>query len=136
MLSRSPLSRIGQLVGGRYRIETVLGQGGMGVLFVAEHAFTQRKVALKLLHAEREELTELRARFLSEARTAAAVRHPNVVDVLDMGIDEDGVPFLVMELLAGESLDKRLHDQRRLSPEKVLLHLLPIVGALATLHDA
>lgn len=128
---------VGQVVGGRYRIESLLGSGGMGVLYVAEHLFTHRRVALKLLHPERgDDLEQLQARFLSEARTAAAVRHPHVVDVLDMGTDEQGMPFLAMELLEGFSLDQLLKAEKELSPEQALAWLLPVIGALAVLHDA
>src|SRR4051812_38510419 len=127
----------GRIVGGRYRIESLLGSGGMGVLYVAEHVLTRRKVALKLLHPSRDdELEQVQARFLSEARTAAAVRHPHVVDVLDMGTDERGLPFLVMELLEGLSLDRAVLNEGSLSPELTLAYLLPIAGALAVLHDA
>ncbi|MFT3928470.1 MAG: protein kinase [Myxococcales bacterium] len=128
---------VGQVVGGRYRIESLLGSGGMGVLYVAEHLFTHRRVALKLLHPERgDDLEQLQARFLTEARTASAVRHPHVVDVLDMGTDEEGMSFLVMELLEGFSLDRLLKAEKQLSPSQALAWILPIMGALAVLHDA
>jgi serine/threonine-protein kinase len=129
-----PESRLGHVVGGRYRVISVLGRGGMGVLYTAEHQLTHRRVALKLLHPEHEDLPDLHARFLTEARTAAAVRHPNVVDVLDMGVDTDGSPFLVMELLEGSSLDKTLLERGHLSPTVAIEWLLPILGALSTLH--
>src|SRR4051812_40828279 len=113
----APELTAGRIIGERYRIESPLGSGGMGGLYVAEHPFTRRKVALKLLHTSRDDdLVQLQARFLSEARTAAAVRHPNVVDVLDMGTDERGLPFLVMELLSGRSLDRELMTEGSLSP--------------------
>src|SRR5262245_36642701 len=101
----------------------------MGVLYVAEHLFTHRRVALKLLHPELgEEGAQLQARFLSEARTAAAVRHPHVVDVLDMGIDEQGMHFLAMELLEGISLDQLLKAQGELSPAQAVAFILPVIG--------
>ena len=128
---------VGHVVGGRYRIESLLGAGGMGVLYVAEHLFTHRCVALKLLHPERDDdLAQVQARFLSEARTAAAVRHPHVVDVLDMGTDELGMPFLAMELLEGFSLDQLLKAEGELAPEQALAWILPVIGALSVLHDA
>ena len=136
MPSSAPETRLGDVIGGRYRVLSVLGRGGMGVLYTAEHQLTHRRVALKLLLPDREDLPELHQRFLLEARTAASVRHPNVVDVLDMGVHEDGSPFLVMELLEGTSLDRALTVQRRLEPERALAVALPILGALATLHDA
>jgi len=136
MVSLSPSAQIGDVIGERYRIERLLGQGGMGVLYVAEHLFTQRKVALKLLHPSKEDLPELRARFVGEARAAAATRHPHIVDVLDMGLTDDGSPFLIMELLEGVSLDKLIAESGRLDPAQALAYLLPIAGALAVLHDA
>jgi serine/threonine protein kinase len=135
MSSTAPETRLGDVIGGRYRVLSVLGRGGMGVLYTAEHQLTHRRVALKLLLPDREDLPELHQRFLTEARTAAAVRHPNVVDVLDMGVHEDGSPFLVMELLEGTSLDRVLTVERVVPPERALAYALPIVGALATLHD-
>ena len=72
MPSSVPETRLGDVIGGRYRVLSVLGRGGMGVLYTAEHQLTQRKVALKLLLPDREDLPELHQRFLLEARTAAA----------------------------------------------------------------
>ncbi len=140
MVSIASQSRLGSVIGGRYRVLSVLGHGGMGAVYVAEHIFTRRRVALKLLKAESDEdpseLEQLRMRFLNEARAAAAVSHPNIVDVLDMGSDEDGSPFLAMELLEGTSLDRLLCERGKLSPEQTLSILLPIIGALARLHEA
>ncbi len=135
MSSPSPQLPIGQVIGSRYRIESLLGRGGMGVVYAATHELTERRVALKLMVADAEDWPVLQERFLSEARIAAAVRHPNIVDVLDMGLHE-GAPFLVLELLEGVSLEKLLEAQQRLSVEQALAWLFPILGALATLHDA
>jgi len=133
-------SRIGSVVGDRYKILSVLGQGGMGVLYTAEHVMTKRRVALKVVRVDPDSDTsgqaDATARFLAEARHAAAVSHPNIVDVLDMGVDEAGAPFLVMELLVGTSLDRYLAEHGRLSPAQTLSLLIPVLGALATLHDA
>jgi len=133
-------SRIGSVVGDRYKILSVLGQGGMGVLYTAEHVMTKRRVALKVVRVDPDSdasgQADATARFLAEARHAAAVSHPNIVDVLDMGVDEAGAPFLVMELLVGTSLDRYLAEHGRLSSAQTLALLIPVLGALATLHDA
>jgi serine/threonine protein kinase len=130
----SPYLGVGSVVGGRYRVDGLLGRGGMGVVYGATHQLTQRRVAVKVLDGDPSELPAQRERFLSEARTAAAVRHPNIVDILDMGTHH-GAPFLVMELLEGSTLDPVLADRRPISYADCLGWLLPIIGALATLHD-
>jgi len=130
-----PQLPIGQVIGSRYRIQSLVGRGGMGMVYAATHELTGRRVAVKLVVPDSDESPLLKERFLSEARIAAAVVHPNIVDVLDMGLHE-GVLFLVMELLEGISLERLLEAQTRLSPEQTFTWLLPIMGALATLHDA
>ena len=130
-----PQLPIGQVIGSRYRIQSLIGRGGMGMVYAATHELTGRRVALKLVVPDSEESPLLKERFLSEARIAAAVVHPNIVDVLDMGVHE-GVLFLVMELLEGISLERLLEAQTRLSPEQTFGWVFPIMGALATLHDA
>jgi serine/threonine protein kinase len=124
------------MVGDRYRLEATLGRGGMGVVFAAMHVHTQRPVALKLMHCPwNDETLALYQRFLGEARAASAVRHRNVVDVLDMGYHA-GTPYLVMERLYGVSLDRVLEQDPVLPLHTVLDWLLPVMGALAVLHEA
>lgn len=130
-----PQLPIGRVIGGRYRIQSLIGRGGMGMVYAATHELTGRRVAVKLVLPDADESPLLKERLLSEARIAAAVVHPNIVDVLDMGV-HDGVLFLVMELLEGISLERLLETQTRLTPEQTFSWLLPIMGALATLHDA
>lgn len=96
--------RIGQEVGGRYLIRRRLGSGGMGHVYEAQHAGLGRAVAIKLLRPAAAEHTELRRRFEGEARAAASLRHENIVEVYDVGRTQDGVPFVVYELLNGPDL--------------------------------
>ncbi len=135
MSSPSVQLPIGYVIGSRYRIDSLLGRGGMGVVYAATHQLTGRRVALKLMIPDGDDSPVLQERFLSEARIAAVVRHPNIVDVLDMGLHEDA-PFLVMELLEGTSLENLLEGQKRLSVEHALTWFFPILGALAVLHDS
>ncbi|HEX5659434.1 MAG TPA: serine/threonine-protein kinase, partial [Polyangiales bacterium] len=123
------------MIGSRYRVQSLIGRGGMGMVYAATHELTGRRVALKLMLSDSDDAPVLQERFLSEARIAATVRHPNIVDVLDMGL-HDGAPYLVMELLEGVSLEKVLEEKQRLTVEQALAWLLPIIGALAVLHDA
>jgi serine/threonine-protein kinase len=108
----------------------------MSVLFEGMDTRTRRPIALKLLKAVDCMEAQNVARFLQETRLTAELRHPHVVDVLDLGEDVDGTPFLVMELLRGESLEFALRTRSVLPPEEALSIALPIMGALATVHDA
>jgi serine/threonine-protein kinase len=131
----SPEALLGQTIAGKYHFERILGSGGMGVVFEATHAWTGRRVAVKVLRRDVAGDVENVQRFLREAKTAAALDHPNVVDVLDMGQEEDGLVYLVLELLQGESLRDLLHREGRVNPG-VALHVLgPIMSALAEAHD-
>src|SRR5215475_13845583 len=98
----------GLLVAGRYRLERVVGEGGMGVVWAARHTLTGKKCALKFLKATRASDPRNHARLLLEARSACAVRHPNVAQAHDVLELPSGVPFIVMDLLEGESLATRL----------------------------
>ncbi|MCI0683816.1 MAG: WD40 repeat domain-containing serine/threonine-protein kinase [Gemmataceae bacterium] len=98
---------------GTYRILKVLGQGGMGVVFLAEDSILKRPVALKVMRGALAERATARQRFLREAQAAAAVRHEHVVTIYQAG-EQTGVGFLAMELLHGESLEARLQREGRL----------------------
>ncbi|MEZ5966265.1 MAG: protein kinase [Planctomycetota bacterium] len=110
-----PLAR--RLVGGRYRLEERVGAGAMGVVYRAVDIELRRVVAVKVLQTGLfgGGSTEAEARFAREAEVLAALQHPSVVTVFDRGTTEDGVMFLVMELLQGESLAHLLEDQARTS---------------------
>jgi serine/threonine protein kinase len=125
--------RLGQTVG-NVRLERVLGAGGFGVVYAGTHELTGRRVAVKMLHSHLVGHSEIRERFLREARTAAALEHPNVVDVLDMGQSDDGAFYLVMEFLTGEPFDVRL-SRSALSPREAIGLLLPVMDALACTHE-
>ncbi|MFO0563577.1 MAG: protein kinase [Polyangiales bacterium] len=124
---------LGTILAGKYRLDAVLGAGGMGYVYRAFNTMLEREVALKLLRPEFAVNEESTARFLAEARAANAVRHPHVVDVLDVAV-EDGVPFIVQEFLQGETLATRLEQQVRLSIVDTLDVLTPIAAALSHAH--
>jgi serine/threonine-protein kinase len=114
-------SLVGQLVSGRYRIEKMLGEGGMGAVYLAEHTHMRKRVALKLLHAEMSKDAEVLARFRREAQAAARVEHPNVATATDFGQTEDGSFFLVLEYIEGTSLRDTL--ERGAVPVGRALHI-------------
>src|SRR5688572_15082187 len=98
---------VSSLVGRRvnnYEVRSLLGEGGMGAVYLAEHPLLGRKVAVKVLHEGVARDQKLVTRFINEARAANAIRHPNIVEVVDAGMLEDRTPYLIMELLDGESL--------------------------------
>ncbi len=125
----------GVVVCDRYRIVRVVGEGGMGVVFEAEHTGVGRKVALKALRADVVATPEAVLRFQREARAAAAIGHDNIIEVMDFGVHE-GVPFMVMEMLAGEALDQRLAHEGKL-PLPLVVHILTqVLSAVGAAHKA
>jgi CheY-like chemotaxis protein len=120
----------------RYRLSRLLGEGGMGQVWEAVQISTARSVAVKLLPSisNTNTRTEMRKRLLREARAASSVEHPNVVDVFDMFELDDGTPVMVMALLRGETLGRRLADAKILSLADAADLLLPVVSAVGTAH--
>src|SRR5688572_24287902 len=93
--------RVGVVIGERYRIDEVLGEGGMGAVYRAEHLLMKKTVALKLLHPELGRLDDVTRRFEREAQSASRLSHPGIIQVTDFGRTSDGVLFLVMEYVLG-----------------------------------
>src|SRR5450755_4304740 len=98
----------GDILAHSYRLLEPIGEGGMGCVWLAEHITLDRKVAVKLMTDEAISDPETRERFEREARATAKVDNPHVVRVLDFDFTDDGIPFLVLELLTGETLEERL----------------------------
>jgi serine/threonine-protein kinase len=99
---------------GNFQVVRLLGEGGFGEVYEAENPFLQRRAAVKVLHAGMGQQPELVRRFLTEARAASAIRHPNIIDVFDAGVTPDGEPYILMEFLDGDSLQKVILQQGRL----------------------
>ena len=95
---------LGRVVADRYRLESRLGVGGMGAVYRARHLLIDRVVAIKILQPERRGEEHFRAWFLREARAANRINHANIVEINDFGETEDGLAYLIMELLIGDSL--------------------------------
>jgi serine/threonine-protein kinase len=124
----------GGIIADRYRLDRLLGQGGMGAVWAATHTITRREVALKFLKGPATARAELRRRLLREARAASAVRHPNVVDVLDVFELDDATPVMVMDLLRGETFGCKLARESPLSVEATARVVAPVVSAVGTAH--
>jgi serine/threonine protein kinase len=119
---------------GNYRAISLLGEGGMGAVYLAEHPAIGRRVAVKVLHKNYIRDENLLTRFLNEARAANAIRHPNIIEILDSGTIADGTPFLVMELLEGESLGTRIRRVGALPMQSAVEFCYQTASALGAAH--
>jgi serine/threonine-protein kinase len=122
----------GAIVGGKYRVEGTLGQGGMGIVFAAEHVELGTKVALKVLRARKKGTEE--ARFLREAKATALLEGEHVARVLDVDRLDDGSPFIVMERLTGADLARHLRERGKLSIEDAVSCVLDACDAVGEAH--
>lgn len=120
---------------GQYQIRRKLGSGGMGVVYEGEHQILHRRAAIKVLRASAALDAEVTQRFYEEARTAAKLTHPGIVQIYDVGIEPPDTPYLAMELLRGQSLAQRLKQANKASERLLLLPLLlQVAEALAYAH--
>src|SRR3954469_7827598 len=107
---------IGQVVDGKYRIEQLVGRGGMGSVYAATHLVIGRRVALKVLHVDAGADMDIVRRFEREAQAAARIGNDHILDVIDFGSLPDGSRYMVCEFLDGETLSGRLERDRQLTP--------------------
>lgn len=123
----------GDVVGNRYLLTSVLGEGGMGAIWLARDLKLDIDVALKFIHRDvaTEETSE---RLLQEARAVARLDHPSIVRIFDIGEAETGEPFLSMEVLRGELLSEVIERKGRLAPPNAVCTLLPVASAVAAAH--
>ncbi len=120
---------------GSYILGPCIGEGGMARVYRAEHEGLQRHVALKVLLDGLDKDSHARERFLREGRIAAAIKHPNVVNIFDVGVHQ-GTPYLVMELLEGQELGTLLISEGAVAESTLMDVIIPIVAGLAAVHDA
>ena len=126
---------IGRLIHGRYRIEKLIARGGMATVYIAEDNRLDRKVALKIIHPHLANDRVFREKFVREAKIAAQLSHPNLVNVFDQAEDGD-IVFLAMEFVSGITLRQALDDFGALTPNRALDVFEPIIAALAAAHGA
>ncbi len=125
---------VGRVIANRYRILALIGEGGMGAVYVAEHLLIGRKVAVKRLHPELAGDEKAVARFQREARAAGSTGHEHVVEILDLGFGDDGAPYLVMEYLRGRSLAQVLDAEGRLTANRACKIVGQVLAALSAVH--
>ena len=124
---------IGERIGA-YTILQQIGEGGMGTVWIAEHAMLGRRAAIKMLHAGVSGHPDITTRFFNEARAAAAIQDPGIVQIFDFGQHTDGRAYIVMELLEGEPLDRRLNRLGRLPVRDALRIMRQVASSLGAAH--
>jgi eukaryotic-like serine/threonine-protein kinase len=129
-------SLVGTVLAGRYRIERLLGSGGMGSVYRAEHVLMRKACAVKVLHREMTQVKEVVARFEREAVAAARIEHPHVATATDFGQLENGSFYLVLEFIEGKSLGRLIAELGALPEERALIITRQIADALAAAHAA
>jgi len=127
---------VGTVVDGRYEVLDVLGEGGMGTVYRIRHKALERPLALKALRRDLSQDADLPARFIQEAKAAAAVEHPNVVQITDFGTLGTGQPYFVMELLEGDALSQIIRDHGPLTVARAVGITIHVAEALSAAHTA
>jgi serine/threonine-protein kinase len=134
-LAASGHGLVGRVIGDRYGVRGVIGEGGMGVVYEAEHLTIGKMVAVKVLHPSKAQNREAISRLRHEARVAGTLGHPNICAVYDLGRLDDGSPYLVMERLRGETLDARIARLHRIGTSDLVDIMLQVLSALAAAHQ-
>ncbi|MFM8447629.1 MAG: Stk1 family PASTA domain-containing Ser/Thr kinase, partial [Candidatus Nanopelagicaceae bacterium] len=127
----------GQLIDNRYELIRILANGGMGTIYEGIDTRLDRKVAVKIMHPHLAQDEEFITRFIREAKAAASLSHPNIVNVMDQGWNQSGIPavFLVMELVEGQTLRELIATKGKFSVTETINYLAPVVSALAAAHQ-
>jgi tRNA A-37 threonylcarbamoyl transferase component Bud32 len=133
---REPLFKPDDVLEGRYRIIKVIGEGGMGTVYLAEHVLIKRRVAIKVLHPEYTTDADVIERFMNEARAAGTLGHPNIVESTDMGFGRDHTPYIVFEYLEGSPLSDEVYRLGGLNIRRALRITHQIASALDAAHAA
>ena len=132
----APDPRIGSVLGGRYILEELIGEGGMASVYRARHTLVDRPFAVKILRGELARDPTLRERLRREGRSAAALTHPNIVEIYDFGTTDDGAPYLVMELLTNGKTIRHILREEGAPPLGLTIEIaIQIARGLARAHD-
>jgi serine/threonine-protein kinase len=130
------VANVGDVLEGRYKILSTLGEGGMGSVFLAQHVLIKRRVAVKILHPDLATDANVVERFMNEARAAGTLGHPNIVESTDMGFTPDHIPYIVFEHLEGTPLTDEIYRVKGFSLRRSLWVAQQICSALHAAHEA
>jgi serine/threonine protein kinase len=131
-----PLPPVRGLVAAKYEVVRLIGRGGMGSVWEGRHQSLGTRVAIKFIDTEHADSDEARARFVTEARAAATIQSKHAIQIFDHGLTEDGRPYIVMELLVGEALDRRIDRLGSISLVETARVIQQVCRALQRAHDA
>src|SRR5258706_2959051 len=134
VLEEDPSALTGKVLDGQYQVESLLGKGGMGAVFLARHILLGDRVAIKVLPPDMRNNTEWLRRFRREGQAARRFRHPNAVTVYDLRTSSDGTIYMVMEYVEGHTLDAELKQRGRFTAGEAFEILEPIMSVLNTAH--
>src|SRR5882757_1241862 len=134
VLEDDPSSIVNTVLDGQYHIESMLGKGGMGAVFLARHILLGDRVAIKILPPEMRNNAEWLRRFRREGQAARRFRHPNAVTVYDLRTANDGMIYMVMEYVEGHTLDAELKTRGQFTPYDAVKVLEPIMSVLNAAH--
>src|SRR5580765_6178367 len=126
---------IGRVLSERYRILRKIGEGGMGCVYLSEHALIEKKIALKILFQDLTRRADLVARFLQEAKSASRIGHENVIDISDFGQSPEGLVYIAMEFLDGQDLGRTLKKGGAMHWERARPILMQIAKGLRAAHS-
>lgn len=136
MSAAGPKDLVGLVLGEKYKLEEVLGIGGFGTVYRATHVVLGQAVAVKVLQINLRSTSQDLKRFQREAAAACRLKHPHAVRVIDIDVTSSGLPYFVMELLEGRTVEAELKERRVLSPERCAEILFPICDLLTEAHEA
>lgn len=134
VLSEEAENIVGRVLDGKYKVESFIAQGGMGAVYLARHILLGDRVVIKTLRSEMRDNSELIRRFQREGRAARSFSHPNAVTVYDLSAGSDGLVYLVMEYVEGQTLNKELKRRGRFTPAEALTILAPVAAVLDAAH--
>jgi len=127
-------SRLGQQVG-NYVLKKLLGEGGMGAVYLAEHPRIGRQVAIKILSSYIATQPQVAQRFEAEAKLITRIEHPNIIEIFDFGSLEDGSLYYIMEVLKGRELAYVIRQNKKMTPEEAWPYLEQVCAALQAAHE-
>ncbi len=128
-------SHIGRIINRKYRLTRLIGEGGMGSVFEAEHTLINRRAAIKIMNPEFTSNREVIERFLREAQASSSIGHPNIIEIEDVGREADGTVYIVMELLTGQNLGDLLDQKQKLPAGQAVSIILQVLSALKAAHE-